>query len=138
MDFDVLVIGAGVAGLQAARDLAASGLTVGIVEARDRIGGRIYTVRPTGADLPVDLGAEFIHGRPPETFEIARRAGLTIYEQSGTAWAANAGRLQSADEVDSDEEDAVVAETEAHQQRERGSEYEIDAILAAIGDWRGE
>jgi monoamine oxidase len=58
---DAIVIGAGMAGITAARDLAASGLSVCVVEARDRIGGRVYSVRDF-CDEPVEGGAEFIHG----------------------------------------------------------------------------
>jgi renalase len=56
-----LVIGAGMAGLSAARDLVDAGRNVIVLEARDRIGGRVYTNR-TIAGVPVELGAEFIHG----------------------------------------------------------------------------
>ncbi len=56
-----LVIGAGMAGLAAARDLVDAGQDVIVLEARDRIGGRVYTNR-TLSDLPVEFGAEFIHG----------------------------------------------------------------------------
>ncbi len=58
---DVLVIGAGVAGLAAARDLRAAGRRVLVLEGRDRIGGRVWTDR-TWSDAPVDLGASWIQG----------------------------------------------------------------------------
>ncbi len=48
MDADVVVVGAGFAGLRAARDLAASGCDVELLEARDRIGGRAYSVELDG------------------------------------------------------------------------------------------
>ena len=57
---EVLVIGAGIAGLAAARDLAIDGYDVAILEARERIGGRIWTSHELG--LPADLGASWIHG----------------------------------------------------------------------------
>jgi len=73
---DVIVIGAGVAGLAAARDLSAAGLSVTVLEARDRIGGRVYTIRDPRVALPVELGAEFIHGLPRETWAIVDEARL--------------------------------------------------------------
>ena len=57
---DVLVVGAGIAGLRAAQVLVAGGLRVIVLEARDRLGGRIRTDRSWG--VPVDLGASWIHG----------------------------------------------------------------------------
>jgi monoamine oxidase len=79
---DVVVIGAGMAGLTAARALAEAGLKVLVVEARDRIGGRILTQHVD--DEAIELGAEFIHGRPPELFALIDEAGLETYERGGT------------------------------------------------------
>jgi monoamine oxidase len=56
----VLVVGAGMAGLSAARSLADAAWTVRIIEARDRIGGRVYTTRDWG--VPLEMGASWIHG----------------------------------------------------------------------------
>lgn len=77
---DVLIIGAGVAGLAAARDLCAGGWRVTIIEARDRIGGRILTAHDTRLPVPAELGAEFVHGRPPEIWDIVRASGLAVSE----------------------------------------------------------
>jgi monoamine oxidase len=57
----VMVIGAGIAGLAAARSLKDAGWHVTVIEARDRIGGRIWTSR-LWPDQPMDLGASWIHG----------------------------------------------------------------------------
>ena len=58
-DADVLIIGAGVAGLSVARDLRRAGSSIIVVEARDRIGGRVQTVRNPGAVY--EAGALYIH-----------------------------------------------------------------------------
>jgi monoamine oxidase len=79
---DVVVVGAGMAGLTAARALAEAGLKVLVVEAQDRIGGRIWT-RHVG-DEAIELGAEFIHGRPPELWALIGEAGLETYERGGS------------------------------------------------------
>lgn len=78
---DVVIVGAGMAGLTAARALAEAGLKVLVVEAQDRIGGRILT-RHVG-DEAIELGAEFIHGRPPELWALIEEAGLETYERGG-------------------------------------------------------
>jgi monoamine oxidase len=77
---DVLIVGAGIAGLAAAQVLAKAGQTCLLLEARDRIGGRIWTVRDSASPLPIELGAEFIHGRPKATWQLLRQAGHTAYE----------------------------------------------------------
>ncbi len=56
-----LIIGAGTAGLTAAQDLVKAGEAVLVLEARDRVGGRVHTDR-TFSSIPVELGAELIHG----------------------------------------------------------------------------
>ena len=63
-DPDVIVVGAGIAGLSAALALTRAGLSVVILEARDRVGGRIFTQWDEKVKAPVELGAEFIHGKP--------------------------------------------------------------------------
>src|SRR5262245_529202 len=75
---DVLIVGAGAAGLAAARDLSESNLQVTVIEARHRIGGRIFTVHDTTVPLPVELGAEFVHGEVEEIFDIVRAAHLVV------------------------------------------------------------
>ena len=85
-DSEVLIIGAGVAGLAAARAIATAGFSVTILEARDRTGGRIHTIRDPKLRVPIELGAEFIHGRPPETLALAKEAQLLICELPQRHW----------------------------------------------------
>lgn len=80
---DVLIVGAGMAGLTAARVLAEAGKRVLVLEARDRVGGRIFTER-TASGLLVEQGAEFIHGRAPELWSLIEEAGATTAERNGT------------------------------------------------------
>src|SRR5258708_28024959 len=72
--FDVLVVGAGAAGLAAAAELARAGRSVLVLEARDRIGGRCWTRRMAGVDGPVELGAEFLPGAAKITQLLMRQA----------------------------------------------------------------
>ncbi|MFL6193005.1 MAG: flavin monoamine oxidase family protein [Thermoanaerobaculia bacterium] len=94
--FDVAVVGAGVAGLAAAGKLQSEGLRVAVFEARDRIGGRIFTHRDERMPVPIELGAEFIHGEAPETQRILDAARLLSFEVSGEHWRAGPGRLRRA------------------------------------------
>ncbi len=80
---DVLIIGAGAAGLAAARDLGVAGRKVILLEARDRVGGRILTYKDPSEAIPIELGAEFVHGRSPELWRIAQSAHLKLYEMGG-------------------------------------------------------
>jgi monoamine oxidase len=91
----VIVVGAGAAGLAAADELARAGLAVLVIEARDRVGGRCLTRRLPGVPVPVELGAEFIHGRPQATLSLLRRAGIVAVDSTRTQLVAVGGKLQS-------------------------------------------
>ncbi|MYC55468.1 MAG: FAD-dependent oxidoreductase [Chloroflexi bacterium] len=77
---NVIVIGAGIAGLSAAHHLKQAGIDATVLEARDRIGGRVWTNRDF-ADIPVEFGAELIHGRGAEvnTWRWVRKLGLRTW-----------------------------------------------------------
>jgi len=89
--FDVAIIGAGIAGLAAGRLLARAGRRVAIIEARDRVGGRIHT-RHVAPSIPIELGAEFIHGQPPALWGLIREASLSTYEIEGSELMYEGGR----------------------------------------------
>lgn len=101
---DVIIIGAGASGLMAARDLSNAGVRVLLLEARNRIGGRILTHHTP--NYPVELGAEFIHGRRTETFDLARKAGLPMAEmkwkvarRKGNRWVDDDPLLEDVDKL---------------------------------------
>jgi monoamine oxidase len=96
---DTVVIGAGAAGLAAARCLSDHGRTVVVLEARPRIGGRILTLHDPEWPLPIELGPEFLHGEARATREIADAAGLPVVELPDEHVWAERGRLRPMGEV---------------------------------------
>src|SRR5262245_54412588 len=94
----VAIIGAGVAGLAAARRLALSGVDVTLLEARERIGGRTWTIRTPSLTVPVELGAEFLHGKTPELDSIVQRAALRAIDIAGRRWTSSAHGLRLRDD----------------------------------------
>ena len=83
---DVVIIGAGAAGLAAARQLDEHGIDFVVVEARDRVGGRVFTHRDTATPIPIELGAEFIHGSATEVDQILTDASIASVDISGRRW----------------------------------------------------
>lgn len=77
---DAVVIGGGAAGLAAARELSQRGLRLVLLEARGRLGGRVHTVREPDWPVPVELGAEFVHGEAPATSRVLHASGLVVDE----------------------------------------------------------
>jgi monoamine oxidase len=95
---DVVVLGAGAAGLAAASALLEAGLDVCVLEARDRVGGRVHTVADGALGMPLELGAEFVHGKPPELRRLAQRARVRVRpcrDRHGLLWE---GQLRDGDE----------------------------------------
>jgi monoamine oxidase len=92
----VVVVGAGAAGLAAADALARAGRSVLVLEARERIGGRCWTRRMPGLDVPVELGAEFIHGEAASTLALLGRAGVPGVDSTRTQRFVERGALREA------------------------------------------
>lgn len=90
---DVLVVGTGMAGLMAARELSRAGKKVAILEARDRIGGRVLPLSEEEFGYPAQAGAEFVHGEAPLTKQLIKEAGLTFLPNEGEIWSARTGEL---------------------------------------------
>ena len=91
---DVVVIGAGAAGVAAARALHDNGFTVALLEARERIGGRVFTRRADNAAVPIELGAEFIHGSAGELNELLKAARLASLDVGGQRYTPSGDRLR--------------------------------------------
>lgn len=91
---DVIIVGAGICGLAAARDLARAGRSVLVLEARDRVGGRICTLGGNRFSIPVERGAEFIHGKPKLTTSLIREAHVETTLAGGETWEVRRGSLQ--------------------------------------------
>lgn len=94
---DVIVIGAGAAGLAAAEALSRAGRSVLVVEARDRVGGRVWTRRMPGLDVAVELGGEFVHGEAKVTHRLVSAAGLHLMPSGRVQRYADGGRLRPID-----------------------------------------
>lgn len=93
MHTDVLIIGAGAAGLAAAYELVKAGKKVTVLEARNRIGGRIHTISTEAGYM--ELGAEFIHGDLPLTLGLLKEAGIKYAQSGGKLFTVKNGQLSA-------------------------------------------
>lgn len=117
----VIVVGAGIAGITACQVLRKSGLEVTLLEASNNYGGRIRSL-PNFTDVPIELGAEWVHGKDNVWYELLHRAGYT---------------LEAEDEEKEDYyffEEKIVAEPKA----ERRKIYQqAEEIMEAIEEYEG-
>jgi monoamine oxidase len=89
----IVVIGAGAAGLMAARELSLAGRKVTVLEARDRCGGRIHPLPFAEFGYPAEAGAEFVHGEAPVTRSLLRESGLSLLPIQGRQWRFEDGKF---------------------------------------------
>jgi monoamine oxidase len=90
---DAIIVGAGAAGLMAARELKRAGKQVLVLEASNRAGGHVMTLYDTTAGVPIELGAEFIHGDAPETTRLLDEARLVTVPVMGRHYRSDRGEL---------------------------------------------
>jgi monoamine oxidase len=118
---DVIVIGAGAAGLAAADELARKGRRALVLEARERVGGRCWTRRMPGLQIPVELGAEFLHGEAKLTHALLKKARLGAVDSVREQRFLHRGRLRRIDGF-----------AEARRAAELAAELERDVSFAAL------
>jgi monoamine oxidase len=97
--FDTLIVGAGAAGLAAAAELSRNRGTVCVLEARDRVGGRMFTRHEPGVTLPIELGAEFIHGYAPATVGWLAKSNTAIVDAHGERFTLRDGQAEPTDNL---------------------------------------
>jgi monoamine oxidase len=93
---DIIIIGAGICGLFTARELSKTGKKVIILEASDKVGGRIRKITENFSK-PVDAGAEFIHGNMPLTKTLLKEAGGKTLEKNGNYYQSKNGHISEQD-----------------------------------------
>src|SRR5690349_25081938 len=95
---DVIIIGAGAAGLMAGYELSHAGKRVIVLEARDRAGGRMHTIQDPAFTHELEAGAEFIHGNLPATFALLKKAKIARQDATGKNWLHKNGQLREGED----------------------------------------
>ncbi len=140
---EIVIVGAGMAGLAAASRLQAAGKQVVVVEARDRIGGRVHTDRSWA--VPVELGATWVHGVEKNPVmdlvqELQLKTRLTDYENH---WLYNTkGKLvkdEDQDELDDQLDDVLEELDQLREDMDEGDEADLsleDALEVVLAHWK--
>lgn len=91
---DVIIIGGGASGLAAGKEIAKAGKKVCLLEARNRLGGRIHTIKVTGFSTHIEAGAEFVHGEMPATKSLIKEGDIEFNSIAGNYYRINDGKFQ--------------------------------------------
>lgn len=89
---DVIIVGGGICGLYAARELLKQGKQVLILEGRSRLGGRIYSFKRSYSQI-IEAGAEFVHGKAPITRRLVKEAKANLVEMKGEIYHSSSGKV---------------------------------------------
>ena len=99
MEQTIIIVGAGAAGLFAARELSKAGYKIIITEAGKRVGGRVHTLPPGNFNQNVETGAEFIHGKLPITFKLLSEANIGYERVAGEMYQVKNGEWKKQEEM---------------------------------------
>jgi monoamine oxidase len=91
---DVIIIGGGASGLAAGKEISKAGKKVCILEARNRLGGRIHTLNVPGFSTHIEAGAEFVHGDMPVTKSLLKEGGIEFNSIEGDYYRIKNGKFQ--------------------------------------------
>lgn len=91
---DAIIIGGGASGLSAGKEMAKASKKVCVLEARNRLGGRIHTLNVTGFSTHIEAGAEFIHGDMPATKSLLKEGGFEFNSIAGNYYRIKNGKFQ--------------------------------------------
>jgi monoamine oxidase len=91
---DVIIIGGGASGLAAGKKIAKAGKKVFVLEARNRLGGRIHTLNVTGFSTHIEAGAEFVHGDMPATKSLLKEGDIEFFSTAGKYYRIKNGKFQ--------------------------------------------
>ncbi len=123
---DVVVIGAGAAGLAAASRLREQGVDLLVLEARERVGGRAFTVQSHDGSFAIELGAEFIHGTPKSTLSLMSACGDSAVATEGEYFQLRNGRLEHGGDI-WDSAERLLQRVDVH-----GRDQSVDDFLQSV------
>jgi monoamine oxidase len=96
---DVIIIGGGASGLAAGKEIVKAGKKVYVLEARNRLGGRMHTLTVPGFSTPLEGGAEFVHGNMPATKSLSKEGGIGFYSTAGKYYRIKNGKFQKLENI---------------------------------------